>query len=137
MGHSMGGHGALVCYLKNPGMYQSVSAFSPICNPTQCPWGDKAFTGYLGPDKASWEEYDATCLVGKFAAARGKILIDQGAEDSFLKSQQLLPENFGKACQEAQHPVDIRMQEGYDHSYWFIQSFIEDHMEHHAEALSN
>lgn len=162
MGHSMGGHGALVCYLKNPGMYQSVSAFSPICNPTQCPWGDKAFTGYLGPDKASWEEYDATCLVGKFAerdnelgtgerqgegqggepstkrrkADRGKILIDQGAEDSFLKSKQLLPENFGKACQEAQHPVDIRMQEGYDHSYWFIQSFIEDHMEHHAGALS-
>jgi len=135
-GHSMGGHGALICYLKNPTMYKSCSAFAPICNPTKCPWGKKAFEGYLGTDEKSWETYDATCLM-KLAEdiPKNSILIDQGTLDGFLEKKQLLPENFVKACQEKEIPVNLRMQEGYDHSYFFIQTFIADHIQHHAKFL--
>lgn len=136
-GHSMGGHGALICYLKNPGMYKSVSAFSPICNPVECPWGVKAFTGYLGEEKSAWQEYDATALVSKYEGRKDTILIDQGAADNFYTQKQLLPENFQAACQASSHPLELRIQDGYDHSYWFISTFIEDHIKHHAKALKS
>jgi len=134
-GHSMGGHGALTLFLKNPSKYKSVSAFAPICNPTQCPWGDKAFKGYLGEEKASWEEYDATLLVKKYNGPKTTILIDQGADDKFYKEKQLLPENFEAACKSAEMPIEVRVQPGYDHSYFFISTFVEDHIQHHAKAL--
>jgi S-formylglutathione hydrolase len=137
MGHSMGGHGALICYLKNPGLYRSVSAFSPICNPTQCPWGQKAFLGYLGNDKASWEEYDACSLTKFYSGPLADILIDQGSDDEFLHKGQLLPNNFVSACAEAKIPIVLRMQDGYDHSYNFIATFIGDHIAHHAKYLSD
>ncbi len=133
MGHSMGGHGALTIHFKNPDTYRSVSAFSPICAPMQCPWGEKAFTGYLGDNRETWRPYDATELV-KTKASGAKILIDQGAEDDFLR-EQLLPQVFVEACNEAGQAVELRMQPGYDHSYYFIQSFMEDHVRHHAAAL--
>lgn len=133
-GHSMGGHGALICFLKNPGLYKSVSAFSPICNPVQCPWGQKALTGYLGSDKETWKEYDATELVKNYDGPIPDILIDQGTDDQFYPSQ-LLPENFVEACRSKNVPVTLRMQEGYDHSYYFISSFVEDHVKHHARHL--
>jgi S-formylglutathione hydrolase len=136
-GHSMGGHGALICALKNPGKYQSVSAFAPIVNPTNCPWGEKAFTGYLGEDKTTWEEWDATCLVEKqaeSASERLTLLIDQGEAYNFLV-EQLKPEALEAACNKAGHPLILRRQPGYDHSYFFISSFIDDHLEHHANAL--
>lgn len=134
-GHSMGGHGALICALKNPGQYKSVSAFAPICNPMNCPWGVKAFTGYLGEDKEAWKEYDATCLVKKYSGPPLDILIDQGKADNFLAPGQLLPDNFVAACTESKTPVTLRMQEGYDHSYYFMATFIEDHITHHAKYL--
>lgn len=134
-GHSMGGHGALVCFLKNPGMYKSVSAFAPICNPINCDWGKKAFGGYLGPNTDSWKEYDACELVRKYKGPGCKILADQGADDGFLPKGQLLPDNLVKACNEAKVPVEMRMQPGYDHSYYFIATFMEDHFKHHADAL--
>lgn len=134
-GHSMGGHGALICFLKNPSMYCSVSAFSPICNPTMCDWGKKAFTGYLGPEKENWKEYDATHLLSSYKGPKSKILIDQGADDEFLTVGQLLPENFARVAKEVNHPVELRMQDGYDHSYFFIASFVEDHIQHHNQAL--
>lgn len=133
-GHSMGGHGALICFLKNPGLYKSVSAFSPICNPVQCPWGQKALAGYLGSDKETWKEYDATELVKNYDGPIPDILIDQGTDDQFYPSQ-LLPENFVEACRSKKVPVTLRMQEGYDHSYYFISSFVEDHVKHHARHL--
>jgi len=133
-GHSMGGHGALVAALKNPGKYKSVSAFAPIANPTDCPWGEKAFSGYLGDDRETWRAYDATELV-KTASERLPILIDQGTADQFLETQ-LRPEAFSAACAEAGHPLDLRMQPGYDHGYYFISTFMADHMEHHAKALA-
>lgn len=133
-GHSMGGHGALICFLKNPGLYKSVSAFSPICNPVQCPWGQKALAGYLGSDKETWKEYDATELVKNYDGPIPDILIDQGTDDQFYPSQ-LLPENFVEACRSKNVPVTLRMQEGYDHSYYFISSFVEDHVKHHARHL--
>lgn len=133
-GHSMGGHGALICFLKNPGLYKSVSAFSPICNPVQCPWGQKALAGYLGGDKETWKEYDATELVKNYDGPIPDILIDQGTDDQFYPSQ-LLPENFVEACRSKNVPVTLRMQEGYDHSYYFISSFVEDHVKHHARHL--
>merc|ERR1712012_445741 len=123
----MGGHGALVSYLKSDGFYKSCSAFAPICNPVNCPWGDKCFTGYLGEDKSAWNDYDATELVKKMPT-QVKILIDQGSADGFLGQKQLLPEAFQAACDSSGQPVEIRMQEGYDHSYWFISTFIEDHL---------
>ncbi|MAM00362.1 S-formylglutathione hydrolase [Hydrocarboniclastica marina] len=132
-GHSMGGHGALVCALRNPGRYQAVSAFAPICNPSDVPWGQKALGGYLGDDKAAWAEYDASLLVLQ-AAERLPILIDQGSHDNFLE-EQLAPDALVKACQSVNHPVELRMQSGYDHSYFFIATFIEDHLRHHAAAL--
>ena len=136
-GHSMGGHGALICALKNPGKYKSVSAFAPICNPVNCPWGQKAFSGYLGSNREAWKDWDATELVRKYQGPPlPYILIDQGKEDSFLAQSQLLPENFVEACREAKVPVMLRMQEGYDHSYYFIASFVEDHIKQHAEALN-
>lgn len=132
-GHSMGGHGALICALKNPGKYQSVSAFAPIVNPTNCPWGEKAFTGYLGEDKSTWKEWDATLLVEN-ASERLHLFIDQGEADNFLV-EQLKPEALEAACEKAGHPITLRRQPGYDHGYFFIASFIDDHLEHHSRAL--
>lgn len=132
-GHSMGGHGALVCALKNPQQYQSVSAFAPIAAPMRCPWGQKAFTNYLGSDEESWRAYDASELV-LTANYHRPILIDQGTADPFL-AQQLLPEVFQQACEEANQPLTLRFQEGYNHSYYFIATFISDHIRYHAAAL--
>lgn len=129
-GHSMGGHGALICALKNPKQYKSVSAFAPICAPTHCPWGYKAFSGYLGNDQESWHAYDACELVTQLGY-HSSILIDQGTADKFLK-EQLKPELFEQACAVVNQPLTLRYQEGYDHSYYFIASFIEDHIRHHV-----
>ena len=132
-GHSMGGHGALVCALRNPGQYASVSAFAPIAAPSRCPWGKKAFKGYLGEDQAAWKAYDASELVrqGGFA---GPILVDQGLSDKFL-SEQLNPEAFEAACREADQPLILNRRDGYDHGYFFIATFMEDHLRHHAGQL--
>ena len=134
-GHSMGGHGALISHLKNPGKYTSVSAFSPICNPTKCPWGEKAFTGYLGSVDAG-KAYDATELIKSFPKQNQvPILIDQGAADSFYPNQ-LLPKNLAAAASESGYkPITLRIQPGYDHSYYFISTFMKDHIAHHATAL--
>lgn len=135
-GHSMGGHGALICALKNPGKYCSVSAFAPICNPINCAWGKKAFEGYLSPDQETWKQYDATELVKKYKGPPfSYILIDQGKADQFYKDGQLLPENFMEGCREGNVPALFRSHEDYDHSYYFIASFMEDHIRHHATAL--
>ena len=132
-GHSMGGHGALTLALKNPERYKSVSAFSPIAAPMQCPWGKKAFANYLGPDTQAWREYDATELVAR-RAFNGPILIDQGTADQFL-AEQLLPEKFAAAAAKSGQRLNLRMQPGYDHGYYFIQTFMADHLRHHAEQL--
>ncbi|MDR6990455.1 S-formylglutathione hydrolase [Luteimonas sp. 3794] len=132
-GHSMGGHGALVIALKNPGRYRSVSAFSPIVAPSQVPWGEKALGAYLGDERAAWRAFDATALVAH-AAERLPLLIDQGDADEFL-DVQLKPQLLQAACEAVGHPIELRMQPGYDHSYYFIQSFIGDHIAHHAKAL--
>ncbi|MFC5698194.1 S-formylglutathione hydrolase [Pseudomonas sp. GCM10022186] len=132
-GHSMGGHGALVCALRNPGRYQSLSAFAPISNPMACPWGEKAFSRYLGEDRARWREWDASGLLAE-AEERLPILVDQGDRDDFLVNQ-LKPEALQAAAKAAGHPLTLRLQPGYDHSYYFIASFIDDHLRHHAEAL--
>ena len=132
-GHSMGGHGALVVALRNPGRYRSVSAFSPIVAPSQVPWGEKAFAAYLGGDRAAWAQYDATALV-KSAAERLPLLVDQGDADEFLATQ-LQPRLLVEACAATGHPLDLRMRPGYDHSYYFIASFIGEHIAHHAKAL--
>ncbi len=132
-GHSMGGHGALTIALKNPGRYRSVSAFSPIVAPTQVPWGEKAFAAYLGPDRAAWRAHDAVELIAQ-ATERLPLLVDQGDADEFLRTQ-LKPELLQAAAAAAGHPLILRMQPGYDHSYYFIASFIGDHLAHHAEAL--
>ena len=134
-GHSMGGHGALICALKNPRQYLSVSAFAPIAAPMKCPWGDKLFGAYLGEDKSKWAQYDASELV-KQTQLDSTILIDQGTDDTFYQQKQLLPENFAQACQQAGQKLDLRMQQGYDHSYFTISSFIKDHMHHHAKYLN-
>jgi len=133
-GHSMGGHGALICALKNPDAYKSVSAFSPICNPINCAWGQGCFDAYLGDDTNLWQAYDATALVDAGAKV-SDILIDQGTADEFYDERQLLPENFKAACEIEGQPLTLRMQEGYDHSYHFIASFIGDHIAYHAKAL--
>jgi S-formylglutathione hydrolase len=133
MGHSMGGHGALVCALRNPQRYWSVSAFAPICAPSQVPWGEKAFGGYLGADRDRWLDYDATALVERMPRP-GEILVDQGAADKFL-AEQLRPELFAEACRKSGQQLRLRMQSGYDHSYWFIQTFMPDHIAWHAAAL--
>jgi S-formylglutathione hydrolase len=135
-GHSMGGHGALTLFLKNPGMYKSVSAFAPICNPSKCPWGEKAFKGYFGEDdKAKWAEHDATELLGKWAGGPLDILIDVGTGDNFYKQKQLLPENLVEVAKETGQKVEARYQDGYDHSYFFISTFAADHVEHAAKYL--
>lgn len=133
-GHSMGGHGALTLYLKNPDIYKSCSAFSPIVAPSQVPWGQKALAGYLGEDKAAWAAHDATELVKK-SPTNTEILIDQGDADQFL-AEQLQPEIFATAAKQAGQPLNLRMQPGYDHSYYFIASFIADHLRHHAAILN-
>jgi S-formylglutathione hydrolase len=132
-GHSMGGHGALVCALKNPGRFKSVSAFSPIVAPSQVPWGQKAFAAYLGDDRSAWKAWDACELV---ATARERLLlwIDQGEADEFL-STQLKPDLLSNACRNAGHPLHLNLHAGYDHSYYFIASLIGGHMAHHAQAL--
>ena len=134
MGHSMGGHGALTIGLKNPGQYRSLSAFSPIVAPIRCPWGEKAFGNYLGQDRASWAAYD-TCELVRSAIEHTPILVDQGTGDDFL-GEQLKTHLLSEACAESGYPIEIRMQEGYDHSYYFIASFIEDHLRFHAHHLS-
>lgn len=132
-GHSMGGHGALVCALRNPGRYLSVSAFAPISNPMNCPWGEKAFSRYLGPDRATWREWDACALLAG-ATERLPLLVDQGDADQFL-AEQLHPEALERAAASAGHPLTLRRQPGYDHGYYFVASFIDDHLRHHAQAL--
>ena len=134
MGHSMGGHGALSLALRHPGHFASVSAFAPIASPMNCPWGEKAFRGYLGPDRAAWREHDACALI-EDGARLPAVLVDQGTADGFLESQ-LKPELLEDACMKAGIPLTLRRQEGYDHSYFFISSFVEDHLRWHARALS-
>jgi S-formylglutathione hydrolase len=133
-GHSMGGHGAIICALKNPGRYQSLSAFAPISNPVNCPWGEKAFGGYLGDDKEAWKAWDSCELVAQ-ASEKLPMLVDQGQADDFLE-EQLKPEALKAAFEAANYPMEQRIQPGYDHSYFFIASFIEDHLRHHAKALN-
>jgi len=132
-GHSMGGHGALTIALRNPGRYRSVSAFAPIVAPSQVPWGETAFAAYLGDDRDAWQQYDACALVAG-ARERLPLLVDQGDADEFLATQ-LQPERLREACDAAGHPLTLRMQPGYDHSYYFIASFIGEHIAHHAAAL--
>jgi S-formylglutathione hydrolase len=132
-GHSMGGHGALTLALRHPGLYRSVSAFAPIAAPSCCPWGVRAFSGYLGEDRSTWAAHDATELVQAGARAP-ELLIDQGLADKFL-AEQLHPHRFEAACHEAGQPLTLRRHAGYDHGYWFVASFIEDHLRHHHRAL--
>ena len=135
-GHSMGGHGALTLALMHPGLFKSVSAFAPICAPTQCPWGRKAFAGYLGADTATWAAHDATALMGERSTASypAGILIDQGLADKFLPTQ-LHPHLFEAACAKAGQPLTLRQHAGYDHGYYFISTFMADHLAHHAQTL--
>lgn len=135
-GHSMGGHGALTLALKNPTVFRSCSAFAPIVAPSQVPWGQKAFPRYLGEDRVAWRAYDATALVEDGHRFDGELLIDQGLYDRFLDAQ-LKPELFEAACARAGQALRLRRHAGYDHSYWFIQSFVEDHLRHHAAVLSS
>ena len=132
-GHSMGGHGALTIGLKNPGRYKSISAFSPIVSPMNCPWGHKALGGYLGDDRALWADHDACALVGK-ALEKLPLLVDQGTGDNFLETE-LKPHLLQESCEKADYPLTLRMQEGYDHSYFFIATFMQDHMAWHADAF--
>ena len=133
-GHSMGGHGALTLALRNPQQYRSVSAFAPISAPMQCPWGQKAFSNYLGPNQETWREHDASELVARKSFPT-PILIDQGTGDQFLAEQQLLPEKFSAAAAKTRQKLKLRMQPGYDHGYYFIQTFMADHLHHHAKIL--
>ena len=133
-GHSMGGHGALTIGLKNPEQFKTISAFSPIVSPTRCPWGEKALTGYLGADRATWADYDATLLITTRGWKGPALLVDQGTADQFLEGQ-LKPELLTAACAEAGVALKLRMQPGYDHSYFFISTFVEDHLRHHAAHL--
>ena len=137
-GHSMGGHGALTLALRHPDIFKSVSAFAPIAAPSQCPWGRKAFTGYLGTDESKWAEHDATALMRAFPAAPfpAGILIDQGLADKFL-TDQLHPHLFEVACAVRGQKLTLRKHEGYDHGYYFIASFMDDHLRHHAQQLKN
>jgi S-formylglutathione hydrolase len=133
-GHSMGGHGALTIALRNSGRFKAVSAFAPIASPMNCPWGEKALSNYIGPDRSAWREYDACALI-ESGARVPDILVDQGTADNFLENQ-LKPHLLEQACAKAGQPLTLRRQEGYDHSYFFIASFIEDHLRWHAERLS-
>ncbi|WP_309091868.1 S-formylglutathione hydrolase [Phenylobacterium sp.] len=132
-GHSMGGHGALTLALKNPGRWKSVSAFAPIASPMRCPWGEKALTGYLGADRAAWRRHDATALI-EDGARLPELLVDQGEADNFLE-EQLKPQLLAEACERAGVPLTLRMQPGYDHSYWFVSTFMADHLAWHGERL--
>lgn len=134
MGHSAGGHGALVIGLRNSEIYKSISAFSPIVAPSQVPWGQKAFTAYLGTDQALWSDYDAVELI-KSSSVKIPILVDQGSEDAFLK-EQLKPEILANVCRKKDYPVTLNMRDGYDHSYYFIASFIEDHIKFHVNNIN-
>lgn len=134
MGHSMGGHGALTLALRHPGRFRSVSALAPICAPTEVPWGHKAFAGYLGDDRADWARHDAVKLIEGGARAPA-LLVDQGMDDAFL-ADQLRPERLEAACAAAGQPLRLRRHDGYDHGYFFIQSVVADHIEHHAAALT-
>jgi S-formylglutathione hydrolase len=133
-GHSMGGHGALVAALRNPGRYRSISAFSPIVAPSQVPWGERAFTAYLGPDRDAWKQYDSVELI-KTARERLPLLVDQGLDDEFL-DRQLRPDLLEATCKAGGYPLTLHRRAWYDHSYYFIASFIGDHVAHHAAALS-
>lgn len=135
-GHSMGGHGALTLALRHPGAFRSVSAFAPICAPMSCPWGVKAFTGYLGEDRSAWAAHDASALMAAAAAPPypGGILVDQGLADQFLATQ-LNPEAFEAACAATGQPLTLRRHAGYDHGYYFVASFVEHHLRHHADRL--
>jgi len=135
-GHSMGGHGALTLALRNPERYKSLSAFAPIAAPMQCPWGVKAFTNYLGSDRAAWRAYDASELLARQAFAT-PILVDQGSADQFLTDRQLLPEKLSEAASQSGGRLTLRMQPGYDHGYYFIQTFLADHLRHHATILKS
>ena len=135
-GHSMGGHGALVLALRQPQRYRSVSAFAPIVAPSQVPWGHKALPRYLGTDREGWRGYDACALLADGARFPGTLLVDQGDADRFL-DEQLQPQRLEHACAEAGQALELRMRPGYDHSYWFIQTFVGDHLRHHARALSD
>lgn len=132
-GHSMGGHGALTLVLRHPGQWKSVSAFAPIVSPMRCPWGEKALSGYLGPDRAAWRNHDATALI-EDGARVAEILVDQGDADSFLETQ-LMPQLLAQACEAAGIPLTLRMQPGYDHGYAFVATFMADHLAWHAERL--
>jgi S-formylglutathione hydrolase len=134
-GHSMGGHGALTLALRRPDLFRTVSAFAPIAAPMRCPWGKKAFTGYLGDDESTWAEHDASALMARSRTPfPGGILIDQGLADKFL-AEQLYPEAFEEACAQAQQPLTLRRHEGYDHGYYFIATFVADHVRWHAQQL--
>ena len=133
-GHSMGGHGALTIGLRNPSVYKSVSAFAPIVSPLQCSWGEKALTGYIGADKAKWREYDAVALIEDGARVESGLLVDQGTGDNFLEGQ-LKTHLLAEACSAAGQAAEIRMQDGYDHSYYFISTFMAEHLNWHAERL--
>jgi len=135
-GHSMGGHGALIAALRNPGKYKCCSVFAPIANPSECPWGVKAFTGYLGDNKNSWKQYDATFTAKEYDGPKLEILLDQGQDDPYLNDKQLLPENFANSCSANKHiNLNFRMQPGYDHGYFFIMSFMEDHFNFMAKHI--
>jgi len=133
-GHSMGGHGALTIALRNPDAYRSASAFAPICSPMRCPWGEKALTGYLGSDRNRWRDYDATALLEDLGWRGPPLLVDQGTKDPFL-NDQLRPDLLKAACAQHGIAIELRMQEGYDHSYFFIATFIDDHLRFHARLL--
>uniref|UniRef100_A0A1B0AJ74 S-formylglutathione hydrolase n=1 Tax=Glossina pallidipes TaxID=7398 RepID=A0A1B0AJ74_GLOPL len=136
-GHSMGGHGALICALKNPGLYQSVSAFAPIANPVECPWGQKAFKGYLGDNQELWKQWDSTHLAETYSSSPIELFIDQGCNDNFLNEKQLLPENLLQAASSNDHLQTIYKQRaGYDHSYYYIATFIGEHIAYHAKLLN-
>ena len=137
MGHSMGGHGALTLALRHPGRFRSVSALAPVAAPTQCPWGVKAFGGYLGADREAWKAHDASELMARQESPPYPhgILVDQGLDDKFL-AEQLHPDIFEAACAKVSQPLTLRRHAGYDHSYYFIQTFAADHLRHHARALS-
>lgn len=135
MGHSMGGHGALVLGLRNPDLFESISAFSPIVNPTNCPWGEKAFKGYLGEDKSTWKNYDTCELIKSGHKSKHEILVEQGLGDEFLV-EQLKPKSLEKVCLENDQKLVLNMREDYDHSYYFISSFVGNHIKFHLDILS-
>ncbi|WNG33572.1 S-formylglutathione hydrolase [Archangium violaceum] len=134
-GHSMGGHGALVCALRQPGRYRSVSAFAPISAPMRCPWGQKAFGTYLGPHTEAWRAWDTTELLRSGGSRLPPLLVDQGTSDKFLV-EQLKPELLREACEQSGQPLTLRFQDGYDHGYYFVSTFMADHLRHHATALT-